>query len=159
MRNAKRLARLSRLKERVERQRRFELAAQLGEREQRRQAVAEADELLDRGRRDWTEMLSRGVHADEWQRLLSYIDHLSRSRALRQRQALDWEPRVEAARATLREASRERDAMGRLEERVREELGREESRRERRVLDEIGRREVWERGGGHETRDGDGHGR
>lgn len=154
MRNGSRLARLERLKERVERQRRFEFAATLGERERRREAVDEADDLLAQAREGWAVALREGVHADDWHRLLSYIDHLARSRAHRERQLLDSEPPVAAARERLQDAAKERDAMGRLVERFLEERAQEERRRERRALDEIGRREVWVRGGGHETRDG-----
>jgi flagellar export protein FliJ len=153
MRNGRRLGRLQRLKQRIERLRRFELAAQLAEQEQRRAAVDEADRLLAEARRGWQLALRQGVHADDWQRLLSYIDHLARSRAHRQSRLGESDPLVAKARGRLQEAGREREALTRLVERWQQERRREDDRRERRALDEVGRREVWQRGGGHEERD------
>ncbi|MDP2361650.1 MAG: flagellar export protein FliJ [bacterium] len=140
-----RLQRLLRLRERREKQARHQLALSLGEEAQRRRALAETEAQLGQARVQWTSELAGGIGPARWSVLQAYIDHRQRSVALGERMVAEWQPRLAAAREELSAAARERQGMERWRDRLVERQRREEDRRERLRLDEIGLLEVLRR--------------
>lgn len=141
----KRLDRLLKLRRRKERQARLQMAVGVREDLARREALEEAERQADEARELWRSEVGQGLGAARLGLLRSYLD--ARQSGARRREALvaDWQPRLEAARRELGEASRERQALDSWRERLRQRLAREEERVERRRLDEIGLREALRR--------------
>jgi flagellar export protein FliJ len=141
----KRLDRLLKLRRRKERQARLQMALTVREDLARREARDEAERQAGEARELWRVEVNQGLGAARLGLLRSYLD--ARQGGLRRREALvaDWQPRLEAARRELGEASRERQALDSWRERLRQRLAREEERAERRRMDEIGLREALRR--------------
>lgn len=141
----KRQRRLLGLKERLEKQARMRLALSLREDIERRRALDEASGQLAEARGQWARELVQGIGPARWGLLQVYIDQRQRGVAQRERLVAEWRPRLDAALGELAQATRERQAMERWAERTAAHLRREEARRERRDLDEIGLRESLRR--------------
>jgi flagellar export protein FliJ len=141
----KRLDRLLKLRGRKERQARLQMALCVKEDLARREARDEAERQAGEARELWRAEVAHGLGAGRLGLLRSYLD--VRQSGLRKREALvgDWQPRLDAARKELSQASRERQALDSWRERLRQRLAREEERAERRRMDEIGLREALRR--------------
>ncbi|MFA7329717.1 MAG: flagellar export protein FliJ [Candidatus Delongbacteria bacterium] len=141
MDRVKRLDRLLKLRLRRERQASLQLALGLREDEERRRALLESEGQLEEARRIWQDELGGGLAAARLTLLRSYLDQRQRGLTQRERLVRDWQPRLGVLRVELGSAARERQALEHWRERLRIRLRLEESRAERRALDEIGLRE------------------
>lgn len=143
-----RLARLLALRERLETQRRLDLARELAEQARRAQALDQAREHLESAREQLVEELGGGGEAGRFHLLAGYIQRQEVALGQRRRYLGELEPRLARARDRLARALTERQVLDRLKEHWHEQQAEEEKRLEQTRLDETGGRQWWRRQAG-----------
>jgi flagellar export protein FliJ len=134
------LRRVLALRRRLEKQALLKLSVEIGEKELRQQAVEESEKLLDEVHHSADRNLAKGVRADQWNMIVSYLDYQTRTYRLRYQRLLEMAGRRKLAREALTGRMQDRKVIETLEDNWKREMRLAETRKEQRVLDEIGLR-------------------
>jgi flagellar export protein FliJ len=140
-----RFERLRRLRKIHEKKRRQDMAKIIQEKEAKLSALQLCKEDQYQIRQKFHDELQHGMKASRWSMMLSFIDHYKRDEGRLRASIEQMAPALKKARESLMEASRQTQVMDRLKENWQERMTQETDRLERRVLDEIGLREAWQR--------------